>query len=274
MTAALARSLPLMSQTGAQVLACARSQIGVREAITKQYPRGNVTPYGAWYQGGRFQGQPWCAIFASWCTAQTGTALPIQTEDGYAWTVAGMEFFQRAGAWLPRTATPPIGSHVFMNWDDDDGPEHVGLFAGLTGAGAGDVVTVEGNASMARAAGPHGVDQHVRSRSIILGFGVPNYRQPAAATGGYQRPPEPLWTLDGWKHPHLRLGAGVRPHSASPEVRHAQRLLLRSGRNLILDGQFGPLTDQAVRLFQRRARCLVDGVVGPQTWAALHRSAA
>jgi len=60
--------------------------------------------------------------------------------------------------------------------------------------------------------------------------------------------------------------------SSGQAVEEAQYLLVR---RLILedpsqiDGAFGPVTDQAVRDFQRSSGLVVDGIVGPNTWAAL-----
>jgi peptidoglycan hydrolase-like protein with peptidoglycan-binding domain len=56
----------------------------------------------------------------------------------------------------------------------------------------------------------------------------------------------------------LRLGA------SSPDVTHVQRLL-----GVHADGHFGAATLRAVRRFQDRHGLLVDGQVGPHTWAAL-----
>ena len=54
------------------------------------------------------------------------------------------------------------------------------------------------------------------------------------------------------------------------DVISLQSLLNTHGYDLIVDGIFGEKTDQAVRDFQERNDLKVDGIVGPQTKAALH----
>ncbi len=56
----------------------------------------------------------------------------------------------------------------------------------------------------------------------------------------------------------------LRKGSRGTEVKTLQRKL-----NLMADGIFGPLTEEAVKEFQTRAGLTPDGVVGARTWAAL-----
>jgi peptidoglycan hydrolase-like protein with peptidoglycan-binding domain len=92
--------------------------------------------------------------------------------------------------------------------------------------------------------------------------------------GGLRRPPlartavtsseeEPLTTSTISPWPLVRQGDQHHP------VETLQYLLRARGRNLTVDGIFGPATDAAVRAFQQQRGLAVDGVVGPATWSAL-----
>jgi peptidoglycan hydrolase-like protein with peptidoglycan-binding domain len=65
--------------------------------------------------------------------------------------------------------------------------------------------------------------------------------------------------------PTLQLG------STGPDVKRVQRIFVvqKALGYTGIDGTFGPLTQAAVEQFQGGAGLTVDGIVGPQTWAAL-----
>lgn len=62
----------------------------------------------------------------------------------------------------------------------------------------------------------------------------------------------------------------LRRGSRGENVRALQAALIANGHVLVADGMFGPLTDKAVRVFQKRSHLVVDGIVGPATVAALN----
>jgi peptidoglycan hydrolase-like protein with peptidoglycan-binding domain len=68
-------------------------------------------------------------------------------------------------------------------------------------------------------------------------------------------------SLGPW--PSVSKGATEHP------VRTLQHLLRARGHPVVVDGIFGPKTDQAVRAFQQSKSLAVDGIVGPRTWSAL-----
>lgn len=59
------------------------------------------------------------------------------------------------------------------------------------------------------------------------------------------------------------------PWDSGPAVAKLQELLRAHGFNLKIDGDFGGITEAAVKTFQRQQRLRIDGVVGAQTWTAL-----
>jgi len=62
----------------------------------------------------------------------------------------------------------------------------------------------------------------------------------------------------------------LRLRSRGEQVKRLQAALAGKGFGPgPVDGEFGPRTERAVREFQRAEGLEVDGIVGPQTWAAL-----
>ena len=71
--------------------------------------------------------------------------------------------------------------------------------------------------------------------------------------------------------------ATISQGATGSTVRWAQYLLVRTREELNyqqIDGIFGPVTKNAVEAFQAADHLTVDGIVGPQTWAALGGNAA
>ena len=66
---------------------------------------------------------------------------------------------------------------------------------------------------------------------------------------------------------------GGRPvlhrRASGQAVVELQSALRDKGFGLAIDGAFGPATELAVRLWQRRRGLTADGIVGPRTWAGL-----
>lgn len=63
--------------------------------------------------------------------------------------------------------------------------------------------------------------------------------------------------------PEIRRGDKAHP------VPTLQYLLREQGRVVLVDGEFGPRTDAAVRALQHERHLAEDGVVGPVTWRTL-----
>jgi peptidoglycan hydrolase-like protein with peptidoglycan-binding domain len=70
-----------------------------------------------------------------------------------------------------------------------------------------------------------------------------------------------------WSRLIIQVRQGNRG-SAVSAVQHNLRFAYGYG-NVAVDGQFGAITNSAVRNFQARFRIGVDGIVGPTTWNAL-----
>jgi cell wall-associated NlpC family hydrolase len=85
----------------------------------------NETKYGAWYG---VNGQPWCAIFVSWCYDKAGLVdkVAAETKKGFASCDAGLKWFAKKGKIVP-VGEAQEGDIVFFQFDNDAQPDHVGI---------------------------------------------------------------------------------------------------------------------------------------------------
>ncbi len=92
------------------------------------------------------------------------------------------------------------------------------------------------------------------------------------------RPGLPFWdTKTGavtqkpinWQEHMMQQLPTIQQGATGDVVRTIQGLIEARGYNAAIDGDFGPDTDNAVRLIQGHAGITTDGIVGPQTWPVL-----
>lgn len=229
-----------MTATAQQVLNVARSQLGVVEG------RGNRTVYGKWYG---MDGQPWCAMFVSWCANQVG-ALDIIPKHAY--TPSGAAWFQARGRY---GSTPKVGAIVYFQWPGMGRIAHVGIVEEVRADGS--IVCIEGNTDDAGSRTGGAVMRKVR-RANIHGYGYPNY-----------------------------AGSVNSPAAAKPRTDPANRAQVKAvqaAANVGVDGRWGPITDGAidrvrhalnnqfpagVKATQQTVGTKVDGKWGKNSKAAL-----
>lgn len=241
----------------------AEEQIGYHEGDSNSNKYAD-TPGLAEMYGWNPQGQPWCDVFVDAgfiecfgvAAACAMTYQPMGA--GSALCRQSAQYYKDAGAWSSR---PEVGDQVFFYASGDI--NHTGIVVRVVG---GSVVTVEGNSS----------DQvaercYSTSDSKIAGYGRPNW---AAVDGKDINVPTGEPVADYADEPrHYELSFPYLSNGDTGDAVWVVQTLLQA-RNIYCgsygaDGDFGPGTEKGVRDFQRRHNLAVDGVVGPDTGAAL-----
>ncbi len=229
---------------------------------------GNWTKYArdlaaaGYYNGGK-NGFAWCDVFVDWCFykaygAREAQRVQCQSGDLGAACVYSAQYY-RAKDRFDRNPRP--GDQIFFYADGTIG--HTGLVVEVD---AGSVTVAEGNSSdRVRKL------RYDRASPVIAGYGHPLYDEPSenVAAPVEETAADPLCSV---LLPILRRG------STGAAVRSAQLLLIhrgypcggpiRNGREEP-DGDFGLLTEAAIRSFQQRAGLTPDGELGSETWPRL-----
>lgn len=129
--------------------------------------KGNFTKYGEWYG---LNGQPWCAMFVSWCADQAGILKSYIPR--YSACADGVNQFKKRNQWKDGSKgyRPRKGDIIFFKGS------HTGI---VKGSDETTIYTIEGNTSGKRRVERNGEEvcekQYAINFDKILGFGTPNY---------------------------------------------------------------------------------------------------
>lgn len=253
----------IMSAEEAKCKLCAWaiSQVGYHEGENNWQKYAENKDLQTMY-GWKPQNQPWCDVFIDSAfiacfgleNACRMTYQPVG--DGSALCRQSAQYYKDAGAWYSR---PEIGDQIFFLVNG--GINHTGIVVSVEG---GSVHTVEGNSSDKVAERVYSVND-----SKIAGYGRPLWVTvegddiSAPAEDGKKVDEERTYTLT---MPYLQVG------SFGDAVWTVQTLLQAhniSCGSYGADRDFGADTEMAVREYQRKHGLRADGVVGPETGAAL-----
>lgn len=246
-----------IQEAKAKLVAWCNDQVGYTEGAN------NWNKYATkWTQAGGWnaQNQPWCDVFVDVGFIECfgldlASRLTYQRKGAFsALCSASAQYYKDNGAYY---SSPEVGDQIFFNVSG--GINHTGIVVAVSG---GVVTTVEGNSSDMVRRNAYGIGS-----AYINGYGRPNWGVFESGSPGEDPAPTPEPTkpvVEGL--PTLKQG------DASEVVRAAQFLL--NGRGCSVgywgaDGDFGPMTKSAVLAFQRRRSLEADGIIGPETWAAL-----
>ncbi len=210
--------------------------------------------------------EPWCADFVSWIYRKAGVAFTGGASGG--WRIASVasaaQWFKSKGTWHYRSSSyiPKPGDFVRFNWSgcECSSNNHAGIVERVDGT---TLYTIEGNSSdMVR----RKVYYNYKTYNKIIGFG---HRASFASTA-----PAPISSTTPDNPYSCSTRPTLREGSTGTCVKSVQWALNNLkvspySYGLTIDGQFGPLTESAVKKFEASRGITIDGIVGPQTWEKL-----
>lgn len=215
------------------VVSVALGELGYKEEPNKS------TKYGKWYADGKFDRLAWCAMFVSWVYENAGTPLPaINDSDGFRYCPSMLNW-ARTNKRI--THDPKPGDIVLFDWNKDTKSDHTGIFLEWANFEKTVIVTVEGNTSLSNQSNGGAVMKRKRKISLVQAFISPFEEQ-------------------GWE---------VSLNSKGYLVKLVQNALKKNGFNVVVDGDFGAETHNAVVKYQTSKGLTPDGVVGPITQKSL-----
>lgn len=211
---------------------------------------------------------PWCAA----CIGAAATACGMTDIIPVSASCDRMiSWFKNNGRfYTPAEHTPKRGDIIFYDWDSNHTSDHVGI---VDKCDPDRMTVIEGN--MCDSVGWRIL---FPSYEMILGYGVPDYEN--ASTKETDTETEIVNTnapfvsyleyFDSVNKRRIRQLPSLYNGCDGIYVTFLQlALIVRLTVELDVDGDFGPLTETAVKVWQGVAGLEIDGICGPETWSSL-----
>ena len=232
-----------MAKTADALVAVALSQVGYDRYEDPE----QGTKYGRWYAELTHSpwfgtnGVPFCAMGASWSLYQLD--IKCLGTPTASCTSGLLNSARRAGKLL-RYSELERGDLILFNWSGAgyyaSEADHVGI---VQRNDASSILTVEFNVDGGK------VLERTRYPWQVVGGIRPDFEKQEDEVYGF---------------------ALIKKGSTGNEVKLAQAALnIRDRAGLLVDGEFGSITEDAVKAYQKKKGIYPDGMVGAKTWPAL-----
>lgn len=227
---------------------------------------GEPNEIQSWYKarnGADYSGNfAWCDAGVTRWSVDAGEWDAVCLGKDRAYTPEHAQAFATAGRWTYGTSGIQRGDIVFFDWSMSApgagrimNIDHVGVVTDILPTGQ--IATIEGNTLDVCA-------RRIRGPEVIVGYGRPAYTKPAPAPAPVpeQRSVPSAPQFSG------RLLRVQQPMLHGDDIAKWQRQMAARGWSIAVDGWYGPASADVARRFQQEKHLTVDGIVGPNTWAA------
>ena len=206
----------------------------------------NYTKYWRDLNANGYQKQPWCLCFVVWCFVQAygiPNAKKLLNMPAFTYyTPTAANYFKSKKQWY--TSNPKVGDVIFFK--NSTRICHTGIVYKVDST---KVYTIEGNTNGGSTLEANGGAVAKKSYSLnytrIAGYGRPNYNDRTT------KPTVPTAT--------------IKYGSKGTQAAMLQECLNYCGANLVVDGDFGKLSVEALKKFQKLHNLDPDGEYGPLT---------
>ena len=230
----------------------------------------NRSIFGKWYG---MDGAAWCAMFVSYCMNKAGAGSLIkgaQTAKGAAQVSAFVRHAQKHKWQKISPSKATVGDIVIFDFPGGYETDHVGFIRKPSSKGV--IHTIEGNTSAGDGSQSNGggVFRRDRSFGVVHSIWRPPYDQPAPKAETVEVTPEtPVTPVEAPKPVESTIASPkafepLKKGSNGSDVKKLQAAL-----KVTADGDFGPITEKAVKAYQTKKGIVVTGVVDESTWKRL-----